>query len=98
MSEEVRKAAAAARRAGGFDYQDGLVESPGLPGEAPEVEEEVAEAPVEEPPAPEEEPEDDPEEMTKEELYDLAQEYDIPGRSSMSKEELLEAVEAYEAS
>lgn len=37
------------------------------------------------------------EESTKEELYEKAQELDIDGRSSMSKDELAEAVEAHEA-
>lgn len=37
-------------------------------------------------------------EMSKEELYELAQELDIPGRSNMSKEELAEAVAAAMAS
>lgn len=32
------------------------------------------------------------EERTKEELYDLAQDLDIEGRSSMNKEELIEAL------
>ena len=34
------------------------------------------------------------EDMTKEELYGLAQELDIPGRSQMSKEQLIEAIQA----
>lgn len=38
------------------------------------------------------------EEMTKEELYEMAQELDIPGRSNMTKEELAEAVAAATAS
>ena len=32
------------------------------------------------------------EELTKDELYDLAQEADVPGRSSMSKDELVDAL------
>ncbi|GGI08566.1 non-homologous end joining protein Ku [Egicoccus halophilus] len=36
--------------------------------------------------------------MTKDELYDLAQERDLPGRSSMSKEELVEALGTSDAS
>lgn len=37
------------------------------------------------------------EELSKSELYDLAQERDVPGRSQMSKEQLVEALQATEA-
>ncbi|MCR9160017.1 MAG: YtxH domain-containing protein [Nannocystaceae bacterium] len=36
----------------------------------------------------------DPEEMTRDDLYDEARARDIPGRSEMTKQELLEAVKA----
>jgi hypothetical protein len=36
------------------------------------------------------------EDMTKEELYGLAQDLDIPGRSQMTKEQLIEAIQAQE--
>lgn len=36
----------------------------------------------------------DPEEVTRDEVYEMAQELDIEGRSDMSKQELIEAVEA----
>lgn len=34
--------------------------------------------------------------MSKQELYELAQEYDIEGRTKMSKKELIEAIEGVE--
>ena len=52
------------------------------------------------PAAPEEAPaaSGEEQEMSKEELYEMAQELDIPGRTKMSKEELAEAVAAATAS
>lgn len=43
---------------------------------------------------PTEEPEIDPDEVTREEVYTMAQDLDIDGRSDMSKQELIEVVEA----
>ncbi|MDG5818519.1 Rho termination factor N-terminal domain-containing protein [Natronococcus sp. A-GB7] len=45
------------------------------------------------PPESEEEP-IDPEEVTRDEVYEMAKDLDIDGRSDMSKQELVEAVEA----
>lgn len=39
-------------------------------------------------------PELDPEKVTRDEVYEMAQDLDIDGRSEMSKQELIEAVEA----
>jgi hypothetical protein len=68
------------------------------PAPAPVVEEPPAEEPpAEEPPAEEEAPEAvaelDLSKMTKDELYEVAQERDIPGRSKMDKDELLAALQ-----
>jgi Rho termination factor, N-terminal domain len=38
------------------------------------------------------------EEMTRDELYELASDMEIKGRSSMTREELIEAIEEYRAS
>ena len=43
---------------------------------------------------PPEEPEIDPEEVTREEVYEMAQDLDIDGRGDMNKAELIEVVEA----
>lgn len=39
---------------------------------------------------------DDLEDMPHDEIYEIAQEYDISGRSKMSKEELIEAIRGVE--